>query len=200
MVRLLLVNCTSKRPAGGRGAEPGGSAALCLEPAAGEGAAAPAAAPTSLPSPPPTRRWAHSGQRGAPPVPMGQRWGGGGARSGAAAVRLSQEVVRTVQKGRSSERSVPNRFADAPQPHRSAPGCSRGGEGVWGHPMGLGSLRTSVKCCRRRAGGGGTPRERQAELRAAPPGLYCFGEWGAAHPLPPFGTAAPRGSETPPEL
>lgn len=201
---------------GGRGAEPAAltrraTAALCLEPAVGgRSSCTHSTVPASLPPPhgteksPPhplplpgikqkylLRRWAHaSGSVGGPPQ---CQWGSSGAGSGAAAVGLSQEVVRTVQKGHNSERSVSNHLtAPSPVPQIGTGMRAGGGEGKAGGvgipPWGCIPLRASVKCCRLWVGGCRTPPG-SAMLSSAcspPRGLYCFGDVGGCTPTPPI--------------
>lgn len=195
---------------GGRGAEPAAltrraTAALCLEPAVGgRSSCTHSTVPASLPPPhgteksPPhplplpgikqkylLRRWAHaSGSVGGPPQ---CQWGSSGAGSGAAAVGLSQEVVRTVQKGHNSERSVSNHLtAPSPAPQigtgmRAGGGGGRESGGCGDTPMGLHPTPGISKVLS--ALGWGVqdpPRECHAELRVQPPSgaLLLWGRGG----------------------
>lgn len=203
---------------GGRGAEPAAltrraTAALCLEPAVGgRSSCTHSTVPASLPpphgtetSPPPIPSPSPRHQTEVPAAEMGTRigqfggppqcqWGSSGAGSGAAAVGLSQEVVRTVQKGHNSERSVSNHLtAPSPVPQigtgmRAGGGGGRESGGCGDTPMGLIPLRASVKCCRLWVGGCRTPPG-SAMLSSAcspPRGLYCFGDVGGCTPTPPI--------------
>lgn len=124
------------------------------------------------------------GQFGGPPQ---CQWGSSGAGSGAAAVGLSQEVVRTVQKGHNSERSVSNHLtAPSPVPQigtgmRAGGGGGRESGGCGDTPMGLHPTPGISKVLS--ALGWGVqdpPRECHAELRVQPPSgaLLLWGRGG----------------------